>query len=128
VLGAWFRKHGFIDLGAYSSSTMVAYRRGKVFMRFSYWPTDAPDFVIMVGLGELKEGWGLFGPRKPLLSGMGLWEVMPDPISRAFLRDTFHNRAELSTILERIHDNALESARPLLDDPLALKQAIRKKR
>ena len=119
---------GFADMAAYMSSTMVAYRRGKTFMRFSYWPTDAPDFVIMAGLGSLKDGWGLFGPRKPLLTGMGLWETIADPAARAFLREPFHDRTELVSLLERIRDIALPHAEPLLDDALALRAAIKKKR
>jgi hypothetical protein len=126
-LGDWFKERDFVEFGPYVSSTMAAFRRGKVFMRFSYWPTDAPDFVIMAGLGELREGWGLFGPRKPLLRGMGLWEAIPDPEKRAFLRDPFHDRAELTRLLERIRDEAMKYAEPLLDDPLTLGQAIREK-
>jgi hypothetical protein len=128
VLGPWFREHNFAELSAYSSSTMVAYRRGKVFMRFSYWPTDAPDFVIMAGLGELKDGWGLFGPRKPLLHGMGLWEAMPDPDQRAFLRKPFHNRQELAGLMRKILELGLPHAEPLLDDAIALGKAIRRKK
>ena len=127
MLGPWFREHNFAEMGAYASSTMVAYRRGKVFMRFSYWPTDAPDFVIMAGLGELKDGWGLFGPRKPLLHGMGLWEAIADPDQRAFLRRPFHNRQELAALMRKILERALPQAEPLLDDPIALGAAIRKK-
>lgn len=115
-------------MAAYTSSTMVAYRRGKVFMRFSYWPTDAPDFTIMAGLGELKDGFGLFGPRKPLLHGMGLWETMADPDERAFLRAPFHDRGELLVLLQGIRDTALPHAEPLLDDRLALNRAIRRKK
>ena len=115
-------------MAAYSSSTMVAYRRGKVFMRFSYWPTDAPDFVIMAGLGALKDGWGLFGPRKPLLHGMGLWEAMPDPDERAFLRKPFHNRQELAALMRKILERGLPHAEPLLDDAIALGKAIRRKK
>jgi hypothetical protein len=128
VLGPWFRERDFAEMPAYTSSTMVAYRRGKVFMRFSYWPTDSPDFVIMAGLGELKDGFGLFGPRKPLLHGMGLWETMPDPGDRAFLRQPFHDRGELTRLLLKIQDRALKHAEPLLDDRLALSKAIRKKK
>ena len=127
-MGPWFADHDFNELDAYSSSTMVAYRRGRVFMRFSYWPTDAPDFVIMAGLGSLKEGWGLFGPRKPLLQGMGLWEVIPDPDERAFLREPFRDRAELQQLMSKILELGLPRAEPLLDDPVALGRAIRRKK
>ncbi|MGI8608701.1 MAG: hypothetical protein ACR2MY_05670 [Candidatus Dormibacteria bacterium] len=127
-LGPWFAEHDFAEMAAYMSSTMVAYRRGKVFMRFSYWPTDAPDFTIMAGLGELKDGFGLFGPRKPLLHGMGLWETISNPEERAFLREPFHDREELSTLMQRIRDEALRHALPLLDDRLALNRAIRGKK
>lgn len=128
MLGPWFRERDFAEMAAYTSSTMVAYRRGKVFMRFSYWPTDVPDFTIMAGLGELKDGFGLFGPRKPLLHGMGLWETMGSPDERAFLREPFHDRDELRQLLLGIRDRALQHAEPLLDDRLALNRAIRKKK
>jgi len=128
VLGPWFKERDFAEMPAYTSSTMVAYRRGKVFMRFSYWPTDAPDFVIMAGLGELKDGYGLFGPRKPLLRGMGLWETIPDRNDRAFLGKPFHDRDELTRLLRKIQDRALRDAEPLLDDRLALSKAIRRKK
>jgi hypothetical protein len=128
VLGRWFAERGFAEMPAYSSSTMVAYRRGKTFARFSYWPTDAPDFVIMAGLGTLKDGWGLFGPRKPLLTGMGLWETIEAPGDRAFLRQPFHDRDELVRLLEAIRERALPTAEPLLDNAIALRAAIKKKR
>jgi hypothetical protein len=104
---------------------MVAYRRLRNFMRVSYWPTDAPNFTLMFGLGEMKEGWGLFGPRKPLLHGMGLWEIVDGDADRAVLRRPFHDREELVELLEQARDRTFQHAEAILKDPTALKRAIR---
>lgn len=127
VLGPWFEERGFKSLDAYCSSTMVAYRRQRNFMRLSYWPTDAPTFTLMVGLGEMKEGWGLFGPRKPLLHGMGLWEVVEGETDRAVLRRPFRDRDELVGLLEQARDRTFHYAEAILRDPTALNRAIRRK-
>lgn len=127
VLGPWFEQRGFTLLDAYCSTTMVAYRRQRNFMRVSFWPTDAPDFTLMIGLGELKEGWGLFGPRKPLLRGMGLWELIDDDADRAVLRQPFHDRPELVSLLEEVRERTFEYAQAILSDPQRLNRAIRRK-
>jgi hypothetical protein len=128
VLGPWFEQRGFSSLDAYCSSTMVAYRRQRNFMRVSFWPTDAPNFTLMVGLGELKEGWGLFGPRKPLLHGMGLWEILADDADRAVLRQPFHDRAELVSLLQQVRDRTFKYAQVILSDRQRLNRAIRRKK
>jgi hypothetical protein len=128
VLASWFAQRGFSSLDAYCSSTMVAFRRQRNFMRVSFWPTDTPNFTLMVGLGELKEGWGLFGPRKPLLHGMGLWEIIDDDADRAVLRQTFHDRPELVSLLEQVRDRTFKYAQVLLSDQQQLNRAIRRKK
>ena len=128
VLEPWFEQRGFTALDAYCSQTMVAYRRQRNFMRLSYWPTDAPNFTLMVGLGELKEGWGLFGPRKPMLHGMGLWEVVDDEAARAVLRQPFHDREELVALLQQARDRTFKYAQAVLSDPVRLNRAIRRKK
>ncbi|MEA2683915.1 MAG: hypothetical protein QOK05_2243 [Chloroflexota bacterium] len=127
VLGPWFEERGFTSLDAYCSSTMVAYRRLRTFMRVSYWPSDAPNFTLMVGLGELKEGWGLFGPRKPLLHGMGLWELIKADADRAVLRQPFHDREELGSLLGQVRDRTFRYAEDILGEPQRLNRAIRRK-
>lgn len=127
VLGPWFEQLGFTLLDAYCSTTMVAYRRQRNFMRVSFWPTDAPNFTLMIGLGELKEGWGLFGPRKPLLHGMGLWEIVDDAADRAVLRRPFHDHAELVALLHQVRDRTFNHAQVILSDPQRLRRAIRRK-
>jgi hypothetical protein len=123
VLGAWLRERGFFRFESYCSETMSAWRRGHHFIRVSYWPRDAPRYPLMVGIGVFKEGWGLFGMRKPMLHGLGLWEVV-DEEDREVLRRTFRTKKELERLLTAIRERALPHGEAVLDDPERMRHAI----
>ena len=123
ILGDWLRERHFFPFESYCSDTMSAWRRGRHFIRFSYWPRDAPRFPVMVGMGVFREGWGLFGMRKPMLHGLGLWEVVEEE-DREVLRRAFRTRQELERLLASIRDKALPHAEKLLDDPDRMRHAI----
>ncbi|MFN2464733.1 MAG: hypothetical protein ABR598_00530 [Candidatus Dormibacteria bacterium] len=124
VLGPWFKERGFWLLDAYCTPTMVAYRRRRTFIRFRYMREDAPRYPVMVGLGEVRDGFGLLGPRKPIVHGIGLWEAVDDEADREVLRGTFQTRGELERLLERVRDQALRHAEPLLDDPALMHRRV----
>ena len=123
VLGDWLRERSFFRFESYCSETMSAWRRGRHFLRFSYWPRDAPRYPVMVGLGVFREGWGLFGMRKPMLHGLGLWEVVEEA-DREVLRRSFRTRPELERLLESVRQKALPHAELILDDPDRMRHAI----
>jgi hypothetical protein len=125
VLDPWFKARGFVRLEAYCAPSMVAYRRGRHFARFHFSPQDGPPHPVLAGLGEVSEGWGLFGPRKPMLHGLGLWEAVEDDADREVLRDTFGTRVQLVRLLERFRDRALPHAEPLFDNPAKMRHALR---
>jgi hypothetical protein len=127
VLGPWFKDRGFWLLDSYCTWTMVTFRRRRTFVRFRFMPEDAPRYPVMVGLGEVKDGFGLLGPRKPMLHGMGLWEAVDDDADREVLRGTFRTRPELVRLLESMRDRALPHADPLLDDPDQLLRRVRRR-
>lgn len=127
VLGPWFAERDFEVVDKLTGTTRVAWRQPKVFVEFNYWPKDRPDFPVMVGLGFIKDlPFGFFsGPRKPMLQGLGLWEVVTDRKDRSVLAESFQDEPGLRRLLTRIRDRALKYAVPLLDDEKAMKLAIR---
>jgi hypothetical protein len=126
VLGPWFSERDFEVVDKVTGTTRVAWRQPKVFMEFTYWPKDRPDFPVMVGLGFIKDmPFGFFsGPRKPMLQGLGLWEVVTDESDRAILAQSFQDEPSLRRLLTRIRDRTLKYALPLLDDERLMRAAI----
>ncbi|MDP9325288.1 MAG: hypothetical protein M3O87_01960 [Candidatus Dormibacteraeota bacterium] len=127
VLGPWFAERGFSVVDALASPTLVVWRTRKFFMEFNFWPQDAPDFPVMVGLGLIRDlpPSLLVIPRKPMRHGLGLWELVTDEKDRAVLAESFQDEAGLRRLLGRIRDRALSYAEPLLGDVKAMNQAIR---
>ncbi|MGB2939420.1 MAG: hypothetical protein WBD38_03860 [Candidatus Dormiibacterota bacterium] len=130
VLGPWFAERGFVPADSLINATLVVWRSRKFFVEVNYWPSDRPDFYVMVGLGFIRDLPPSFMviPRKPDRSGIGLWEAVTDDEDRAVLADTFRDEAGLRRLLGRIRDCALGYAEPLLGDVEAMKQAIRNRK
>jgi hypothetical protein len=128
-LGPWFDKRGFQPVEQLRSTTLAIWRRGQAFAEFKYWPEDTPDFPVMVGIGFIKDmPFGFFGPRKPMLHGLGLWEVVDGDDARSVLKGTFRNQNDLRRLLGRIRDEALPYAEPLFEDRRAMTSAIRNRK
>ncbi|HEY8739295.1 MAG TPA: hypothetical protein VIN56_01715 [Candidatus Dormibacteraeota bacterium] len=127
ALGRWFTDRGFWLMEQYCSATMVSFRRRAVFMRFWCSGEDAPRYPVMIGLGEVKDGFGLVGLRKPMLHGLGLWEVVEHEADREVLRRTFRTRAELERLMESVRDRALPHAEPFFEDRDRLRRAVRRR-
>ena len=130
VLGPWFSERGFVPADSLINATLVAWRSRKFFVEVNYWPSDRPDFYVMVGLGFIRDlpPSFLVIPRKPDRSGIGLWEAVTDEEDRAVLAETFRDEAGLRGLLGRIRDRALGYAEPLLGDAEAMKLAIRSRK
>gem|GEM_PF-2525661 len=124
VLGDWLRERRFYRFEAYCTESMSAWRRGRHFARFSYLRGQDGRFAVLVGLGNLREGFGIFGMRKPMLHGLGLWEVVEEERDRKVLRETFRTQGELERLLARIRDRVLPYAEPVLDDTQKMRHAI----
>ncbi|GAC1333943.1 MAG: hypothetical protein NVSMB17_14990 [Candidatus Dormibacteria bacterium] len=124
VLGDWLRERRFYRFKSYCTESMSAWRRGRHFIRFSYLRGQESRFAVLVGLGSLREGFGLFGMRKPMLHGLGLWEVVDVERDRKVLRDTFRTEGELERLLTSIRDRVLPYAEPVLDDAQKMRYAI----
>ncbi|MGQ0824715.1 MAG: hypothetical protein ACT4OX_06780 [Actinomycetota bacterium] len=52
-----FATRGFVELPA-ASETTIAFARDEVTVRLSYWPEDAPRYLLMVGPAILERGVG----------------------------------------------------------------------
>lgn len=105
-----------IERDGVQSSTAVAYRKDDMFIDFSYWPEDFPNYCVMVGLG-LIEG-DVILPQ----SEIGLWYAIPRENQEIW---AFQNEAQLRATLTHIRDDILPIyAEPLWEDTQLLEQAI----
>lgn len=97
-----------------SGTTEVAYERGSLFVEFSYYVEDAPNYslIVVIGMNESPSEQDRRGAKRLPLA------LVDDSIPQSVEFWRFRSELELREILRSMRDDALlDQARTVWDDP-----------
>ena len=101
-----------------SWATRIIYRKGDLFVRFSHWVEDCPNYVVMIGVGIIE---GIDGEESR--EGLGLGYIMPEDYD--FNKWCFVDEESLEAALYTIASEILvQYVKPILEDRERLSRLI----
>lgn len=118
-MDGFFRKQGFYLDEA--DEDKVVYYKDNIFIEFYYYPEDAPNYSLIIGIGLVKNDKGLTG-----YESIGLWNLIHQQGDLINYKDRrFSNQEELERNLIRIRNEIIPKyAKLLWENPNKLKSMI----
>lgn len=118
-MDGFFRKQGFYLDEA--DEDKVVYYKDNIFIEFYYYPEDAPNYSLIIGIGLVKNDKGLTG-----YESIGLWNFIHQQGDLINYKDRrFSNQEELERNLIRIRNEIIPKyAKLLWENPNKLKSMI----
>ena len=119
ILDGFFQKYGFCF--DETNEDKIVYYKDNIFIEFYYYPEDAPNYSLIIGIGFIKNDKGLTG-----YEGVGLWNVIHQQGDLINYKDRmFSSREELERNLIRIRNEIIPKyAKLLWENPNKLKNVI----